>query len=81
MSGRVKSVVRVMARRTLMPFRHGLLRLLRPVVARIDVHMQWLFDRQQDDRMRLVVLEQQVRALQQQVGTLQRNASRRSYAA
>ncbi len=81
MSGRVKGVVRAAARRTLMPFRRGLLRLLRPVVARIDVHMQWLFDRQQDDRMRLVVLEQQVRALQQQVGALQRQSSRRSYAA
>jgi hypothetical protein len=61
--------------------RRVLLRVLRPIILRLDTHMQWLFDRQQDDRMRLVVLEQQVRALHQQVGALQRQLARRSYAA
>jgi hypothetical protein len=81
MVNRVKRLVRATARRTLKPLRRVLLRVLRPIILRLDTHMQWLFDRQQDDRMRLVVLEQQMRALQQQVGALQRQLSRRSYAA
>jgi hypothetical protein len=56
------------------------MRLLRPVFARIDTHMQWLFDRQQEDRVRILRLEQQIKSLQQQVSALQRQASaQRSY--
>jgi hypothetical protein len=70
-----------MARPLFKQVRRVLVRLLRPLVVRIDTHMQWLFDRQQDDRMRIVTLEQQVRALQRQVGALQRQgAGRRSCA-
>ncbi len=55
---RARRLVRRVARRAAFPVRGGLLRLLRPFVARIDIHLQWLFDRQQDDRARLVRLEQ-----------------------
>jgi hypothetical protein len=70
------------ARRSLVGVRGVLMRVLRPVIMRIETHLQWLFDRQQDDRTRLVHLEQQVCALQRQVTALQREVSRQqSYAA
>lgn len=75
MLGRVKRLGRRAARKVVVKTRAGLLRLLRPVVTRIDAHLQWLFDRQQDDRTRLVHLEQQVCALQRQLAALQRERS------
>jgi hypothetical protein len=82
MVGWVKRPLRTVGRPISKQVRRVLVRLLRPLIVRIDTHMQWLFDRQQDDRMRIVTLEQQVRALQRQVGALQRQGSgRRSFAA
>jgi len=75
MLGRVKRLGRRAARKVVVKTRIGLLRLLRPVVLRVDAHLQWLFDRQQDDRTRLVHLEQQVCALQRQLAALQREGT------
>ncbi len=81
MVGRVKGLVRGAARRTLLASRRALMRVLRPVLMRIDTHLQWLFDRQQDDRARLTHMEQQVLALQKQVSALEwQLAARRSRA-
>ena len=83
MVGRVKGLVKSAARRAMLLVRKTLMRFLRPVLMRIDTHLQWLFDRQQDDRVRLARLEQQVIALEQQLATVQarQTAARRSYAA
>lgn len=82
MLGRVKRTVRRVARKALLLVRGAMLRVLRPAILRIDAHLQWLFDRQQDERTRLVHLEQQVIILQRQLSTMQRDAAReKSYAA
>ena len=62
----LKRFARSAARRLSSPARRGLLRLLRPVVLRLDAHLQWLFDRQQEDRARIARLERHVAALQGQ---------------
>ena len=66
MKTRITRLARSAARRLSSPARRGLLRLLRPVVLRLDAHLQWLFDRQQEDRARIARLERHVAALQGQ---------------
>ncbi|MBP3959952.1 hypothetical protein J8F10_32320 [Gemmata sp. G18] len=72
---RAKDLVRVAFRPVTPRLRKVLVRLLRPLIARVDVRLQLLFDRQQADRARLVRLEQQVAALQRQVSAQQSRAA------
>lgn len=67
---RVKAAARRVARPAAVAVRRGLVRLLRPMLLRVDAHLQWVFDRQQEDRARVAALERQLGALQRQVAAL-----------
>jgi hypothetical protein len=77
----MRSRVRAVARVAVVRARRVLLRLLRPLVRGLDAQLQLLFELHQDDRTRIINLEQQNRLLARQVEALQRQLDARSRAA